>query len=328
MFNDDDLCPCASGLFVRSCACKARKFVPLPASTKTPEPRTGLVLSRCYASALEDCSPKISGEHPVSEIAIRETVTGNSVRVTGGRFESYGPEGKVISVGSLTKNVLCDRHNSALSGVDVVGGMFTRAHLGLMEHLHKQQPADYHRLFNGYDIERWLLKILCAKQHGECIPGVDEIQSWTVPRRWLEILFGGAPFPPDTGLYAPKIRDPETWRSPGIRTIRTYFTSQRMAAGIPIIGQKWKRVSGIQLSIFGVTWELLMERPPNPQDFVYRPRMLRFPDPKSQRGAFLHFGWDGHPPTFAGKCAFPEEKGFCEAMAAEAVRIRENRTSS
>jgi hypothetical protein len=193
-----------------------------------------------------------------------------------------------------------------------------------MEHLHKGKSGDLHRLFNGYDIERWLLKILCAKQHGERISGTDELQTWTVPREWLEILFCGAPFPPGTGLYSPKIRDIDSWKYPGVRISRTICISRKMAAGVPIIGRKWKRVSGIQLSIFGVTWELLMERPSKPEDFVYRPRMMRLPDPQTHRTASLHFGWDRHPPSFAGKCAFREENGVSEAMAAEAVRIRES----
>ena len=34
---------------------------------------------------------------------------------------------------------------------------------------------------------------------------------------------------------------------------------------------------------------------------IYRPRMHRFPDPRTGRTAHIHMGWDEAPPTFAGK---------------------------
>lgn len=243
----------------------------------------------------------------------------------GERFRAQGPEGKVIGLKSATKRVLCKRHNSALSSIDTVGAAFVRAHAELMIHLHEGKQGDYHRLFNGYDIERWMLKILCAQQHEERIPGFGDLKVWTVPKNWLEILFHGAPFPPGAGLSSPKRPLPELRSMPGIGTARTYFTSRPLVDGSPIVGHGVKRVAGIQVSILGIAWELLMERPPNPADYVYRPRMVRFPDPDTARVAHLNLGWDEHPPTFAGVRAFREENGFSEGMAAEILRTRQSR---
>jgi hypothetical protein len=322
MFNDGDFCPCASGLAVGDCSCKRRRFVPRAANTQTPGAPTGKAVGRCYAHALRDCEPPLSSEHPVSKGAFLEVISGSTLRVFGERFHAQGPEGKVIGLKSATKRVLCKRHNSALSSIDTVGTTFTRAHAELMVHLHEGEQGDYHRLFNGYDVERWMLKILCAQQHDELIPGSRDLRVWAAPKRWLEILFHGARFPPGTGLYSPKHPVPELRAFPCIGTARTYFTSRPLVGGIPIVGRAVKRLAGIQVSILGIAWELLVERPPNSAEYVYRPRMVRFPDPATARVAYLHLGWDEHPPTFAGERAFRGENGFSENMAAEIVRIR------
>jgi hypothetical protein len=327
MFNDDERCPCGSELTVRDCSCKPRGFVPLAANTQPPGPPTDRTVARCYAHLLRDCMRPISAEHLVSESALREVINGSRVRVFGERFRAQGPEGKIIGLKSATKRVLCKRHNNALSSIDVVGTAFTRAHAELMIHLQEIKQGDYHRLLNGYDVERWMLKILCAQQHGERIPGSADLKVWEVPKSWLEILFRGTPFPRGAGLYSPKRAAPEILKLPGIGTARTYFTSQPSVDGLPIVGCAVKHLAGIQVSILGIPWELLMERPPNPEEYVFRPRMMRFPDPDTGRVAHLHLGWEEHPPTFRGKLAFREEKGFSETTAAEVRRIRQRRAN-
>lgn len=325
MFNDDDLCPCASGLIVRNCTCKSRRFVPPLASTQTPAPRTGTVVRHCYAGLLRDCALPISREHPVSKSALLETISGNTIRLIGQRFRAQRPEGKVVGLDSATKRVLCKRHNSALSSLDDVGAAFTRAHAELMSHLQDANQGDYHRLFNGYDVERWILKILCAQQHEERIPGSDDPSLWTAPKSWLNILFHGAAFPPGAGLYVPDRRSPELPAFPGIGTARTYFTSRQLVQEFPLAGRAVKRLAGLQVSIFGIAWELLMEEPPNPAEYIYRPRMIRFPDSVTTRVAHVHLGWEEHPPTLAGKRVRRNENGFSPAIAAEVVRIRQKR---
>jgi hypothetical protein len=283
------------------------------------------VVQRCYAAPLRDCAPPISAEHPVSESALLEVTSGSILRVFGERFRAQGPEGKVIGLASATKRVLCKRHNSALSSLDTVGAAFARAHAELMIHLDDGKQGDYHRLFNGYDVERWMLKILCAQQHDARITGSDDLEAWIVPKSWLEILFHGAPFPLGAGLYSPKHPVPELRALPGIGTARTYVTSRPLVNGLPIIGRAVKHLAGILVSVHGIAWELLMERPPNPAEYVCRPRLKRWPDSVTTRIAHLHLGWDEHPPTFAGKIAHREENGFSDAMAAEVLRIRQSR---
>jgi hypothetical protein len=55
-------------------------------------------------------------------------------------------------------------------------------------------------LFAGHDVERWLLKILCGLVYSKSLPIGDEPEV-SLPREWLEILFGPTDFPADQGLY-------------------------------------------------------------------------------------------------------------------------------
>lgn len=54
---------------------------------------------------------------------------------------------------SAGRNVLCKRHNGALSKLDDIGRRFVRTHLGQIKHRMENSPSDAHALFNGYDIK-------------------------------------------------------------------------------------------------------------------------------------------------------------------------------
>ena len=69
-FQDEAECPCLSGALVRDCTCKPRRFVPLPVCSLPPGDITGEAVPGCYASSTRNCSPPLTGEHPVSRIAL------------------------------------------------------------------------------------------------------------------------------------------------------------------------------------------------------------------------------------------------------------------
>ncbi|HEY6557433.1 MAG TPA: hypothetical protein VI072_09170 [Polyangiaceae bacterium] len=156
--------------------------------TSPPKPRTGYAHSKCYARELNDCSTKISGEHYISENVLVELTGGaRMVKVTN---PAWAPDGGEVEVpiASLAPNVLCTRHNAALSGLDANAGRLFRALRATKE----SRAAGLH-LFNGRDVERWLLKALC---------GLSAIRGdWTPPRVWLRILFGELVFPAPWGMY-------------------------------------------------------------------------------------------------------------------------------
>lgn len=161
------------------------------------------------------------------------------------------------------------------------------------------------------------IKVICAQQAHETIPNSEDRAPWQVPKRWLEILFDRSEFPQGSGLYMAKqpINRPNAEFM--ICTERLYLRfSEPTFAGIPLAGARpIKVLVGIRMSLLNLEFDLHMTPPLNRGDYVYRPRMIRFSDRVSTRAAFIHLGWDEHPPTFAGKVALRNEFGFSERGA-------------
>jgi hypothetical protein len=179
------MCPCGSGLPIRSC-CGAL------ANTVPPGPRTGYSNPKCYASALEDCSEGISGEHFISA-AVLKLLSDESFQVSD---VAWLPDGgsAILRVSSLKSNVLCRRHNIALTTLDTVARDF-------FGFLMSYDGTSAQILIPGLDIERWLLKVLC----GLLSSRVSQFAGETVPRLeptldMLRTLFLAVPFPQDHGL--------------------------------------------------------------------------------------------------------------------------------
>ena len=202
----DDFCPCESGKVVRDCQCLQpdRSLVPKDVSTWPKGPRTGYAHPNCYASVFRDCCEKISGEHHVTRAILEELVLGGGIQVAGTRWITSG-EHKSLPVKALQSNVLCKRHNSALSNLDKVGLKFFKT-LRSIHRNYRQPDRDKQRrlyLFNGHDIERWMLKLLCgaiaSKNHSTNIP-IDTLQT-EVPEKWLRVLYGFDYLKNDLGLY-------------------------------------------------------------------------------------------------------------------------------
>lgn len=140
--------------------------------TKPPRPATGVANEKCYASSLRDCCDTISKEHYISESLLKEL--GALLRVTSPRLNF---EQKELRPANLTAKILCKRHNEALSGLDSKARDYFKCLKHSEARLESGGGTDY---FNGYDFERWLLKVLCGFI---CLDG-DE-----VPELWARILF-------------------------------------------------------------------------------------------------------------------------------------------
>ena len=160
-----------------------------------PLPKTGTHHVSCYASKLTDCSVSLSGEHYISKKLLKYLNRDESLTVSGFPWLQAG-EKRIVSPSSLTANVLCARHNSALSELDDMAVRFFNAfdEEGVVGSGQQQL-----HLFCGHDLERWLLKILCGMVSSgnlDC-----SIEDRTIPKQWLEILFGAADFSNEQGLY-------------------------------------------------------------------------------------------------------------------------------
>jgi hypothetical protein len=122
-------------------------------------------VSECWAKCLGDCKGKITAEHIVTE----GLWTSNEVGVFG--LPWCREKHVFIGVKNLTKNMLCDRHNSTLSPVDE-GGITAFDTFRQTSKVHVQRYANiesgfrtgrldvYTYTFNGPLFERWLLKTM------------------------------------------------------------------------------------------------------------------------------------------------------------------------
>jgi len=173
----------------------------LPVVTQpSPTPRTGFPNERCYASCLYDCGRTISGEHYLSRSILRIVKrTRGALYVGGGASPSLFTD-RPTSPNKAGANVLCSRHNSALGPLDELAGRLFLAFTALdsVDKLTESRVA----LFNGHDIERWLIKALCGfLASGEASPLYGRPPRWCAPMPWLDVMYGTATLPEGCGLY-------------------------------------------------------------------------------------------------------------------------------
>jgi hypothetical protein len=161
----DEACPCESSRMLRSCCLTPDGALrPVAAATCPAGPKTGIRNDACYAAALADCWADISREHCVSHKLLKQLSVDGKVRVDGFPWQDSGTVGKVAAP-SLTGKILYRRHNLALSPLDTVAlRLFER-----IDQFHREITDSDRKnlnrffLFNGHDIERWMLKTLCGQ---------------------------------------------------------------------------------------------------------------------------------------------------------------------
>jgi len=193
--SPDSRCPCGSGVPASACCLTATGFRKTPATTTPHGPKTRNSVEACYASRLGDCGATRSREHYVSESLLHHLNQDNNLTVSG--LPWLGNEHKVVSPDSLASKVLCERHNSALSPLDAIAVSLFQAFDEQDVNGSGQQLI---HLFSGHDVERWLLKILCGITCSKNL-ALDSETEASIPDYWLDILFCGAQFPDDQGLY-------------------------------------------------------------------------------------------------------------------------------
>jgi len=157
---------------------------------------------KCYASKLNNCSPKITREHFVSHGILRAIGASGPVLTKGLRWQPASKE-QFIPTNGLASNILCENHNSQLSDLD-------NEAIRLFTFLQNFQKGDKATLpkeaeieIDGSLIERWLLKTTCGFLASNNSPTYQpEIHSrWKPEHWWIDILFGRTPMPEPFGLH-------------------------------------------------------------------------------------------------------------------------------
>jgi len=175
--------------------------------TPPPEPllddeRTGYSHPGCYAAASRDCSSKLTSEHWLSANVLKAL---EPVTISGAAWQSGGQQS--LPVKALGANVLCERHNGALSHLDATAGQVFHVLRDYQGDLRGQ--SDPHgpefALFDGPTLERWLLKLFwggaVAKVLGTENGPITSLSDTVPVEDLVEALFRGGSLPDGTGMF-------------------------------------------------------------------------------------------------------------------------------
>jgi hypothetical protein len=167
----------------------------------------------------------------------------------------------------LGSNILCERHNNALSDLDACAKQFFA---GLLLALSKSggPAADQKLSVNGDELERWLLKACCgALASGNLLENATRV-SREPPRKWLDILFSESAWEVDTGLYVRQA--PMTPHQ--VYSIGPVYTCETWSGG----GLEFAGVELFVLLDSGIEKQILETATHKTSPIIYRPGAIRF----------------------------------------------------
>ncbi len=264
-----DTCLCGSGRLLRDCCLTAR------CGTTPAGPATGYSHSACFAGNLNDCSRAISREHYISR-SVLGLFGDEGVTASGLPWIGDG-EDKTVSVASLTGKILCTRHNRALSPLDAVAAKFFQF---FTEPWSTREVEVY--LTCGYELERWLLKMLCGLvASGNATLQGQRLLNWAPSAEWLAILFGDANVQSPAGLHS---------------IVGRYHAARASLNVHPVFKSSTGEPIALAFAVSGIGFLFAMEALPPMQepnrsgaDTRYRPMALQVRKASQIREA--HLGW-------------------------------------
>ncbi len=268
-------CGCGSGRVFGDCHLRDGKIVLSPKSIIPPPPQTGNSHKKCLFSRSYDCDGKISGDHILSASVLR-AISKDKIRLKGAGFSREHS----INSDSLKTKRLCRRHNSALSPLDVEAGRLFRA-VGSAEQALSGNALLPQRLylFEGFDIERWLLKTLFATYYSRVsnvTPGTHTLPSYAIDLFKLQLA-------PPHGLYMPvRLNDGGQFEMRLSSSASMYLISSGST------------VTGIAVTLAGLELKLIIGGRPDeldkfPDHHVFRPKYINFY--QGNDIIALAFGW-------------------------------------
>jgi hypothetical protein len=285
-WGDADDCPCGSGsAFARCCKSGAGglPYVKIP-SLAPPGEGTGYSHPKCYMAPTKNCSEKITREHYVSEAILKRF---DKLNVSGMPWQEKG-EVKILPTNSLVGNILCERHNSALSPLDSIGlNAFDALTEACDYALNRRSPGRVqHYLISGDGLELWMFK-LCAGIHFGGIAAAEGgilRDTCSFPQEELISALSTATPPPTSGLWVSQL--------PGL--------VQRAQIGIgPLIEEGTGRQLGVQVQFGPLQFISLLVTPPATErqfqkyGHLLKPHVIDFIGP--DRDARVVLSWPGTP---------------------------------
>ena len=265
-----DECPCGSKKIIKNCECYSSK-------TKTLHRKSIIIGNgastyknpKCYASPISGCSEKISKEHFFSKAIIKKfSPIVNAVKISG--FPWQKDSFKTIPLSAFQSKILCVTHNNALSKLDEVGLDFYSAYAEVFSLEKKKENYKKIYLFNGYDVEKWMLKCgfgyLFSKNlqfKGKRVSEVNYPPDWL-----LQILFSNSHLPGTRGMYL--VGDV------GQAAVQGGVTINMIARAIS--SPQLEIIDGYEILLNGLLFVLALDNPPlnTLKNTTYRPSELIF----------------------------------------------------
>ncbi len=239
-------------------------------------PQTGYQHDKCYARADNNCSTKISKEHFISKKYLKQIQLNDTAKIAGLSWQS--PEKfSVVPIKGLSSNILCDRHNSALSPLDAEFGSFTET----VRNFDRRNSTGLESwTVPGCIIELWMLKCLLG------LASSGNIRCTFKPD-CVDILFGRSAWPAGWGLYFSDTQDNPIYHT------NSLLIEILVAPDIGLL-------LAARFYIQGLPFVLVLGKPDNPRSAgVWRPCEVAFKSPTSEKK--IVFSWD------AERCGGPIE---------------------
>ncbi|WP_259070332.1 hypothetical protein HDF24_14685 [Mucilaginibacter sp. X4EP1] len=108
---------------------------------------------------------------------------------------------------TLASNILCTHHNALLSPFDSEMGRFHRTIVEYNQGFELETPINDLSLFCGEDLEKWMLKTVCAFIVSKQIGIGNKKVECKMKEIYTNILFTDAPFPDGWGMYVDAAND-------------------------------------------------------------------------------------------------------------------------
>jgi hypothetical protein len=217
----------------------------------------------CFLHGHGPCGGKISREHYISETVLRAVGSNGSVQIGGLPWQPKDTL-QCLGIGSLVANVLCEKHNSGLSGLDDAAGEFFRTLNSADKQPDTLPPIT---TLSGALIERWFLKTMCGLASG---PGLN---NGVVPEQW-KLLLLGEEWPEGWGMYAPM--------PAGGQVLANEFAIESL------VNPETREIKACRFRVAGVHFNLVLGRPNIPSAWgVHRPGHLIFRRGTEENGITL-----------------------------------------
>ena len=303
----DAQCPCGGTRKLRLCChspLDGHIRPPMP-NLAPPSPVTGYAHPKCYISFTRDCCGSISGEHYVSRSVL--DAMGKDIIVSGMPWQRDG-ESATYGKGSMTANVLCRKHNSVLSPIDIAAERFFSSMNFFAAQLNKKTWSKRIsiRVIRGELLELWALKTLLGIFHAGIArsDGVRLKDGFSLRPESFGAPLAGTPVKHPLGMYV---------RS----ALNHRFQIENSVAMAPLTSNPGSDVIGLWIKMAGQDIKFFFEKATVDfagieREHTYRPTDLNFvsAEPVDERLFVFKLAWGS---------ALPKPITFTQEIAAQSA---------